>query len=91
MLEFRDANKAEMERQKLISKAKDGIKQNREQLKNLKQKLQDILDKANDFEILYKAELNSDDYAYRKDEVEKDLQDIRNIKEDTLKNMQKVD
>eukprot|EP00347_Sterkiella_histriomuscorum_P011164 403373507 len=91
MLEFREANKAEVERQKLIQKAKDGIKQNREQLKNLKQKLQDILDKANDFEILYRAELNSDDYAYRKDEVEKDLADIKNIKDDTQKYMQKVD
>lgn len=49
--------------------------------------MQDILDKANDFEILYKAELNSEDYAYRKDEVEKDLQDIKKIKEDTIKNM----
>lgn len=57
----------------------------------MKQQLQDILDKANDFEILYLAELASEDYAHRKPEVEKDLADVRQIKEDTIKHMQKVD
>jgi hypothetical protein len=36
MLEYREASKGELERQKLIAKAKDAIKQNKEQLKNLK-------------------------------------------------------
>lgn len=57
----------------------------------MKQQLQDILDKANDFEVLYLAELASEDYAHKKPEVEKDLADVRQIKEDTLKHMQKVD
>jgi len=40
---------------------------------------------------LYLAELDSEDYAYRKGEVEKDLSDIKNIKDETIKHIQKVD
>lgn len=91
MLEYREAAKGELERQRLAQKAIDGIKQNREQLKAMKQQLQDILAKANDFEVLYLAELASEDYAPKKPEVEKNLAEVRQIKEDVLKHLQKVD
>ncbi|CDW71764.1 UNKNOWN [Stylonychia lemnae] len=84
-LKFKELSKAEQERQKLISQAKDGVKNNKDQIRAMKQAIQSIMDKANDFEVLYKSMIASEDYEPRRVSIQKKLAKVKAIKDEVQK------
>ncbi|CDW90226.1 UNKNOWN [Stylonychia lemnae] len=82
---FQEKTKFETERQKLLKQAKDSLKNNQELLSLLKQLLIHDQEKVEDFEVIYKSMINSEDYQVKRPIVEKKQRRIAQLRSDCLR------
>ena len=85
MMRLRNMGKNEEERQRLIGVIRGLLKDNSELLRLMKQHIDASDHKGHEFEMLYKAMIESEDYANRKPNNEKKLPKLHRIKQDTGK------
>ena len=73
---FKNQTRTEDDRQNLVASAKAKSRDNQKLLKQMKNLIENNTEKAVDFEILYKAMNDSEDYHQKKPIVEKKLRNI---------------
>ena len=82
LVRFREQTKAEAERQRLLGLARQKLRENRELVKQMKTLVGSNAEKASDFDTIYKAMLQSEDYSLKKPLIEKKARRLQQLRQD---------